>query len=180
MSRKPENPDAILFLRISQEGVFQQPRDLSPVRSGQNTLRLPATPTTGRVGRERPRAPVCTAQRNSTRLRNPPVNHHVDFAATSCARGPKSKEVFSVGHHSASGNVGGNFEEHLRRDGLEVIGILYRHCIHLVANDEVKLVSIGAPSCLAAAGGSQLPLRASCGEGGDRQVGYAALVEALG
>jgi hypothetical protein len=117
---------------------------------------------------------------NSTRPRNPPVNDHVDFAATSCARGTKSKEVFSVGHHSATGNVGGNFEEHLRRDGLEVIGILYRQCIHLVATDEVKLVSIGAPSCLAAASGGQLSLRAPCGEGGDRQVGYAVLIEAVG
>ena len=48
---------------------------------------------------------------NSARLRNPPVNDHVDFAATSCARGTKSKEVFSVGHHFATSNVGGKFEE---------------------------------------------------------------------
>jgi len=41
-------------------------------------------------------------------------------------------------------------------------------------------MSIGAPSCLAAASGGQLPRRTSCGEGGDRQVSYAVLIEAVG
>jgi hypothetical protein len=37
-----EHPDAILFLRISREGVFQQPRDFSPTGTARKgTLDVP-------------------------------------------------------------------------------------------------------------------------------------------